>query len=365
MSSAKADRLGAYFLDVGQGDCSFVIDTNGEGVLFDCRDDRVAQQFVLHHDVKHLRAVVVSHLDLDHIRGMQSFLTWFLSQKNRRLDEIYIGFDRPGLPATATALIQSVLRWQKEGRLKLGRPEREARPKTIWENGDTRVDIVLPHYHSQLADRMEGGERPNPSSAVLRVHRAGTTILIGGDAPLGSWEKIEPDLLPARLFRAPHHAGDIDEGATHWTATSLYERVGAEDVVVSVGTHNGYGHPSADHVDAMQLGRCRLVCTQLTPRCHPNPVDLRPGFEDRGAEVVVPYRHRLRRLRPLEVPCAGSVVAWIKDDGSVEVLPARGDWHEAFVRRAANPLCLWRGALVGTGSGAPPAATAGTPVDVD
>lgn len=143
--SAKADQLGAYFLDVGQGDCSFIIDGGGEGVLFDCRDHLVAQQFALHHGVKHLRAVVVSHLDLDHIRGMHCFLKWFLGQADQKLDEVYVGFDRPKLTATASALIQALLQWQRDGRLTLGRPERENRPKTIWESGGTRVDIVLPH----------------------------------------------------------------------------------------------------------------------------------------------------------------------------------------------------------------------------
>lgn len=336
--SAKADRLGVYFLDVGQGDCTFILNGRGEGVLFDCRDELVAREFVREHGVRHLRAVVASHLDVDHIGGMHAFLRWFLAQPGYEVDVVYIGHDRPDVSTTARDLLCALLRWNDEGRLALGRPEREGRPKTVWESGGTRVEIVLPRYAAQLADRLAGGERPNPSSAVLRVTRAGTTILIGGDAPLGSWERLEPELVPAKVFRAPHHGGDIGKGTPEWTTSTLYERVSADEVVVSVGTHNAYQHPSPEHVGAMGLHPRRLLCTQLTPRCHADPSKLRPGFSTRGAEVSLPYRHLLRQNR--EVPCAGTVVAWIGSDGSLTVLPPRGGWHDEFVKLVERPLCL-------------------------
>src|SRR5690606_17966065 len=68
-----AESLGVYFLDVGQGDCSFILSGSGEeGVLFDCADSDVAQKFATDKGLRELHAVVVSHLDLDHIRGMHA-----------------------------------------------------------------------------------------------------------------------------------------------------------------------------------------------------------------------------------------------------------------------------------------------------
>ena len=340
--SAKADQLGTYFLDVGQGDCSFVIDGAGAGVLFDCADAQVAQKFVLDQGIRRLAAVVASHLDTDHIQGMHSFLQWFVAQPDRELDDVYLGLDRPKaeLSDTALKLLRAVMRWSDERLLTMGRAEREGRPKTIWQSGDTRVDIVLPLYASQLGAHLGGGEKPNPSSAVLRVVRGETAILIGGDAPLGSWERVETHLLPARLLRSSHHGGKIDEGAGEWTMETLYDRVGADDVVVSVGTNNGHKHPIEEHIRSMQrIDRRRVLCTQLTPRCHPDPQMLRSGFEGRTSEVLPPYRHQLRKRKPPEVPCAGSVVAWIDASGAVEVIPRRGEWHDKFVGRVDAPLC--------------------------
>ena len=52
--------LGIYFLDVGQGDCTFVVPPAGEGrpILFDCNDAYVALRFVANHGITHLAAVV-------------------------------------------------------------------------------------------------------------------------------------------------------------------------------------------------------------------------------------------------------------------------------------------------------------------
>ncbi|MBX3270380.1 MAG: hypothetical protein KF729_08980 [Sandaracinaceae bacterium] len=252
---------------------------------------------------------------------------------------VYLGLDReqPELTKTAATLLNAVLGWESAKRLAVGAPHRDGQPKTVWQSGDARVDIVLPYYASQVRARLEGGEEPNPSSVVLRLVRGNTAILVGGDAPLGSWERLEPELLPARLIRAPHHGGRIDEGRVTWTEDTLYERVGAATVVVSVGTHNGHEHPTDDHLRAIRVDRRRLLCTQLTPRCHADPAALRPGLRTRLAGGVLPYRH----LHPSrqEVPCAGSVVAWLEPGDALEVEPAPGGPHDAFVAAVDHPRC--------------------------
>jgi beta-lactamase superfamily II metal-dependent hydrolase len=62
-------------LDVGQGDCTIVVLPAAHGeepsaIVFDCADAYVAERFVANHAIKRLRAVVASHLDIDHIRGV-------------------------------------------------------------------------------------------------------------------------------------------------------------------------------------------------------------------------------------------------------------------------------------------------------
>jgi hypothetical protein len=197
---------------------------------------------------------------------------------------------------------------------------------------------------------------------------AGTTVLIGGDAPLRTWSEI--DERGARVFRVPHHGGAIDDGGVPegWSADRLYAEVSPDVAVLWVGTNNRWDHPNETWVDPL-IGRpsCRLLCTQVTGRCHPDfdraaPADQRASaiaqerdrlpspHEDRNHFAEPPWRHYRHskdmkratgvRRDQLEVPCAGTISVRIDDGGKLDVDPS--DAHPSLARRIgrwSNPMC--------------------------
>jgi hypothetical protein len=206
-------------------------------------------------------------------------------------------------------------------------------------------------------------EEANRYSSILRVEAGGNIMLVGGDAPLFSLSKLPSTELPAKVFRIPHHGGAIDDGGVPpgWDVDRLYREVGAETALISVGTNNAYGHPKKSWIQPLTGGACRLLCTQLTARCH-GPVDitqadgtvvrdrdevseLRERVITQHHQWTVPqYRHLTDRRRAvrsgqLEVPCAGTVVVTFHLDGRVDVLPAPGGGHESVVDDWERPLC--------------------------
>lgn len=317
-------------------------------ILFDCADAYVAERFVKDHSIRRLHAAVVSHLDRDHIAGMLGFLKNFLEQGGT-VGALYISLDRPveGLGAAASELLTQALQWDKEGKLPLAPSHRDIAPRPICQGTDWKVELVLPQYADVLGQRLEEGEQPNRCSAVLRVSRKDKAVLIGGDAPLVSWAKVEPALLPAAVFRTPHHGGDITEDNCDpaWTERRLYQSGAPKEAVVSVGTNNGYEHPRRAQVEAIRHQGCRLLCTQLTARCHDQPLRHRAQALSRVGAVEYPYRHRVapgdhKRYRPAEeVPCAGSMVAWFGVDGQVWLEPPVDNWHDDLVMRLDRPMC--------------------------
>jgi beta-lactamase superfamily II metal-dependent hydrolase len=351
---ADPSLLGVYFLDVGQGDCTFVVPPSGQGapILFDCADAYAAQRFVANHGIRDLRSVVASHLDADHVRGLLPFLRTHFAD-NRKVDRLVLFADRvpvAGRNCALRELVATALAWEREppheGFVLKGNHRDGEGPLLLAEGTDWRVELVLPWAGAVSQAIVAGGDDPNACSAVLRVSRGGTAILIGGDAPLASWERLEPDLRPARVIRVPHHGGEIREGGSAWTRfNDLYDAVGADLSVVSVGTRNPYGHPFEGHAAAAHRGhQCRLLCTQLTPRCHDTPASLRGEALLYAGGVEWPYRHRVEpghpsRRPPEEVPCAGTVVAWLDGAGQVDVEPARGADHDRLLRRVDHPLC--------------------------
>jgi hypothetical protein len=190
-------------------------------------------------------------------------------------------------------------------------------------------------------------------------------MLIGGDAPLLAWSELPSAELPARLFRIPHHGGALDDGGAPagWNVDRLYGEVHAETALVSVGTNNAYGHPREDWVRPITGGTCRLLCTQLTARCHaPLETNAKAGGVTRDAtEISVlrgrvlgepgfrhwaepQWRHLTDKRRAvqtglLELPCAGTVVVSLHLNGAVRVLPSPGSDHDRLVDGWQHPLC--------------------------
>ena len=356
---ADPDRLGIYFLDVGQGDCTFVVPPAGQGspVLFDCADLYVAERFVANHEITDLQAVVASHLDIDHIRGLLPFLLNHF-KAGRRVFNLIIGLDR--VPRRDRSkhlrqLIAQALEWDRSPPHEdfvLREPVRyRDDPHTLAEGPDWRIQLVLPFYGDKVGELVEGGQDPNHCSAVLRVERAGSAVLVGGDAPLGAWERLEPRLRTARAIRTPHHGGEIRHHGQNWSEFSdIYDAVKADTAVISVGSSFQYKHPKKEHAEASRrAGACRLLCTQLTPRCHPDPLDLREQALKYSTSVEWPYRHLAvpgdkNRRRREESPCAGSVVVWIDGQGRLDVVPGERSEHARLLRpRVDGAACLGEG----------------------
>lgn len=341
--------LGVYCLDVGQGDCTFIIPPRGGAILFDVRDEQIATHFVLEHNLE-LRTVVASHLDKDHVGGMLGFLRSYF-ERGQSLDRLYIDIDRP-LSSNGDkylrSLVQQALAWDanppsSSPGLAIKSPFRDNDgPVMVAEGDDWTIEIVLPFRRTVTSGMIEGKRKSNRCSAALRVSRADAEVLIGGDATLGSWENLEERLRPAKVFRVPHHGGEIRDDAQQWRDFSdLYDSVGADVGIISVGTNNrayenAGRHPHPQHVAAIRRGGvCRVLCTQLTDRCHTDPQALRDRALKLASGVSYAYRHGPRGR---EVPCAGSVMLSINAAGDITVEPSSAS-HEQLLERLDKPMC--------------------------
>lgn len=350
--------LGVYFLDVGQGDCTVIIPPEGEGgpILFDCADAFVARCFMRAHDITDLHAVITSHLDIDHIRGVLPFLRDHFEQ-GRRVQRFHIGLDGRPDPASRRKLRELIAQakiWDESPPHDGFSVEPVFRTRShstrIADGTDWTVDLVLPHYGDTL-NLNTSSQDPNDASAVLRIERNGTVILVGGDAPLGSWERLTEDEREAQVLRAPHHGGEIRHLGKTWTDFGdLYDHVKPAVSVFSAGSHFKHQHPHPAHAEAARRGGgCRLLCTQVTPRCNLDPTEHRRIALEVGQGVEPAYRHLGMKGHPAqprghESPCAGTIVAWIDTTGDFTVVPESGGRHDTeVIDRMDGPACRGTG----------------------
>jgi beta-lactamase superfamily II metal-dependent hydrolase len=304
------------------------------------------------HRVNHLHAVIGTHLDVDHIGGLMELLQTHFNEGGT-VGALYLSADRSAprrVSEALLALIKRVGAWEKTPPCQGFTVETTARtnrgPVEVARGADWRVQLVLPFQGAHNEAVVAASGKPNRASAVVRVTRGDKALLIGGDAPLGSWERLPPELLRADMIRAPHHGGNITEEAHNWRDTSdLYDSVGASQAILSVGTNNGHGHPLPEHVEAARRrGVCGVRCTQLTSRCHADPQSRRTEALRLAAGVEWPYRHLDRPQNPHgartgEVPCFGSMVTWIDARHTITHFPDPDGAHLGLLGGLASPMC--------------------------
>ncbi|MFS8066705.1 MAG: ComEC/Rec2 family competence protein [Byssovorax sp.] len=360
------DRVAVYMLDVGQGDSTIVVLPDDRVVVFDCADDHVLRQILTSWGTPAIAAFVLSHLDQDHIAGALGFLQGWTGS----IEAVYlstdrdVGGDHEDAKRARKLLDYTLEQGRNEGarrrRWELLPSTRDPRPLAQGEGWS--VTLLAPS-HGQIIVREREGEwqDANRYSSILRVQAGPKAMLIGGDAPLLSWSELTPEELQAEAIRVPHHGGALDDGGIPpgWDVARLYKAVGATTALISAGTNNGYGHPREPWIEPVTGGACRLLCTQVTARCHA-PLEIAGSGGEKDAVAIdaqrrrvitehnqwtePQYRHLTDRRRQiikgrLEVPCAGTVVVKLQLDGRVEVLPSRGGDHEVIVDDWQHPLC--------------------------
>ncbi len=363
------DHLAVFMLDVGQGDSTVVLLPDQHAVVFDCADDQVLRKLLENWNVSTIAAFVLSHLDQDHIAGALQFLrNWPGTVRC-----VYLSTDRDISDTHEEAkraknLVDYVKAQSEDSDCALRRWEllpNVRDPRSLAEGAGWSVRLLAPPHGQVLQREREGDwEEANQYSSILRVESGGNAMLIGGDAPLLSWSKLPPGERKARVIRISHHGGALDDGGVppDWDVQRLYREVGAETALISVGTNNAHGHPRKAWVGPITGGSCRLLCTQVTARCHaplekvaadgstsrdPTEIALQrervlgdPGF---GHWAEPQWRHltdkrRLVRSGQLEVPCAGTVAVSLHLNGEVRILPAKNSDHERVVDGWHNPL---------------------------
>ena len=231
------ERAQITFLDVGQGDGSF-IRTPGGSILVDGGSSQIRSlgQYRLEPFLKCQAAAdidyaIVSHGDSDHISGLKYLLEECPEIRIRNL--ILPDYDREGevygeLAALARSRDAAVHYIRAGDSLKMG---------------DLRLWCLHPSADFNERDI-------NEQSLVFRLEYGGLSALFTGDIEDGGERQIlectAPELLRADILKAAHH------GSKTSSSPAFLQAVLPEMAVLSYGEGNSYGHPSPEVVERME-----------------------------------------------------------------------------------------------------------------
>ncbi|MBI4427197.1 MAG: MBL fold metallo-hydrolase [Candidatus Magasanikbacteria bacterium] len=229
----RKENLRITFLDIGQGDASFIEFPTGEQMLVDCAvDSRILSALgrVMEFYDNNLDYLVVTHPDSDHYGGCEDVLRRF-QVKNI----IYNDAKKYNDPVWRS-FWQAV---QNENAVyyPINQP-------VIWQIGSGTINFIYPDHSVASSTAFAPGQKEmgdNNASVVFRLDYAGHRVLFTGDME----NELEQYLinknsgqLKSDILKVGHHGSGGASGKL------FLEAVAPEYAGISVGADNTYGHPS-------------------------------------------------------------------------------------------------------------------------
>lgn len=333
------------FLDVGQGDSIVVtVPATGEAVIIDCPEADTVIEYLRFAEVRSIRALIITHLHLDHYREAVSFLencggqlgvecerlvfNWPSNRQQPLPDadehsEMYS--DPKRRERTRITAYRDLMTWTNQS------PHEDACVGLLRPRRGDYLEIdgiiaqaikILQPSHAQIGKLFHLGL--NNTSAVLRIEGPGSSALLTADIEPAGWSELQKrySSLQSDVLKFPHHGS--------WKGADPLDVLGAVDpsiVVISVGTEGDrYDHPNPHVFSAIRnLSHVRLLCTQVTTRCVAQPATQREAVEA-ILEADAVSRDTCSVRTPHGCPCAGTIIVELSDQ--VHVLQP-----DAFVHR--------------------------------
>ena len=222
-TGAAETVLSVHFIDVGQGD-AILIDYGTYELLIDGGRSSTCASYITPYIQGNLEAVVATHMDADHIGG---------------LDEVFESFAVDAVWINGNTADTQVYRDFRDAYLFENCDVETARRDGTVLLGDLGIEILHPAVLT--SDR-------NQNSVVLRLSINGADFLFTGDID----SSVETQLLSLGLISGTEVLKVAHHGSR--TATSA-EFLGAVDplvCVISVSATNQHGHPTSDVLNRIE-----------------------------------------------------------------------------------------------------------------
>lgn len=332
------------FADVGQGTCNIILLGDGRAVVIDCGPRRsfAVIKLLKHLGVTQIEALIVSHNDEDHCGGAEAILGDYRDS----ILQIYFLSDRT---APRNRFLDRIIQEEEAGNLR-NPPIRLEAPRTLYDDTTKplKLSVLYPSFLENVRVTSQSHLDPNTTCAVLQCDCGSRRILFPGDIGCDELRRLSHNgaqPMECDILAVPHHGGKLGDSCSPDDYDWVYKNaIKCRYGVISVGTSNIYGHPRAEHIQALRNSGATVLCTQITSRCcEAEEMELlRPGLVpiglpgDSSSSPSLTGANRTRRLS-----CAGSILVEIgPDDLAIKGLHEHGAAVDRLQRAPHGcPMC--------------------------
>lgn len=249
----RDEEIEISFLDVGQGDCTYIKTENSKKILIDGGGNEsydigtnILKPYLLKRKIKYLDYIIISHLDFDHVGGIINLLD-------------YIKVDKIILP----------IQFEKYDNLDLLIEKLEKKNKNtaiiFLEAGDrlyldknTYIDILWPDKEIKILENTI-----NNNALVFKLNYKEFSMLFTGDIESEAESAIvdkyseNKSLLRSTILKVAHH------GAETSSIQNLINLISPKISLIGVGRNNNYGHPSESVIDRLEKINSKIYRTDI------------------------------------------------------------------------------------------------------
>ncbi len=234
-----------YFLNVGQGDSIYIKFPNNRNMLIDSADtiqnnETSTYDFLKSKKIRELDAFILTHPHIDHIEGALKII----KDKDIKLRSMFCPEYAHNSDYYNNVMISMIAKANKK--VNIGCLNSES-AKFIF--GDCRFTILSPAPDVSR----KSVKKVNNSSIViklqLKINNKAFGILFAGDLELDHWDKLISKYgsdLKSNILKVSHH------GSKTGTNSKVMDVIQPDEVIISVGKNNMFGHPHKDVITLLQ-----------------------------------------------------------------------------------------------------------------
>ncbi len=237
-------QLHVVFMDVGQGDATFIQTPSGRQILVDgghypsILNDELGRQMPFWD--REIDFIVATHPDADHVAGLPGVFERY------RVDQLITN----GQGLGESPIYDAVLAAAAESETPI---HRALAGETITIEDGVRLEILHP------AAELLPDER-NENSVAMRLVYGDFSLVLTGDAEERAEQAMlaRNDPLVSLVYKAGHH------GSNGSSSMPFLQAVRPQIIVISVGADNNFGHPSPEMLQrAQDVGAAILRTDEL------------------------------------------------------------------------------------------------------
>ncbi len=238
-------QMNINFVNVGQGDATYIELPSGQNVLIDAGPSGPAiVGFLKSKGITKIDHVVLTHPHSDHYMGMSKVFSEFEIKNfyDTKMDNLKaagdeslrkLAKDEPGCK-THYPEVGEYLNWDSQVRVKVlnSCPEKVASSRSDQVNNCSMVTRL---YYNQTGVLLTGDIEASIENAITRVFKSG---------------------LESHVLKVSHH------GSRYSSSAKFLSRVRPKIGVISSGVGNNYGHPHQDAIDRLVAAGVTLYSTE-------------------------------------------------------------------------------------------------------